>query len=197
MLNLPVRAALVAVAAGSVLAPVSATAETLKIDDGTSDAWEQVFASQTSGPSYVEAGSPVNADLTRTVVRHSARRVTVRSNFVKLTKNAEGVMMAAKIRTDEGLWRAALVFHDGSRKGAFMLKKRGEVSCTGLTKEVDFAHDAVQISVPRACLSAPRWVQVTVAGGNYGEGASGHSYIDVAGIAGHRFSHWSARIHRG
>ena len=72
----------------------------------------------------------------------------------------------------------------------------GGVRCAGLKREVDWAADAVELVVPRACLSKPRWVQVVVAAGNYA-GDGRRSYIDVAGKAGHAFSGWSDKIRRG
>lgn len=195
------RPALVATTlAATVLLPVApALAETLTIKDATSDAWEEISDPQTGEMTYVEAGSPVNSDIVRTVVRHNGRSVKFRTRFVQLRNNEEGVVVVAKIRTNEGLKRFAAVLKDGSRNGTdgVLVSGRGrEVRCPGMTQDVDWAGDTVEVKVPRACLSRPRWVQVVVAGGNHAMDGR-RSYVDVAGTEGHRFSGWSEKISRG
>ena len=197
-MSLP-RAALAAAVLGVVLAPAPAFAQKLAIADGQNDAWEEIRDPATGDFSYVEAGSPVNSDVLRTVVRHKARVVTIRTSFVDLRNNAEGVVVGTKIRTNEGLRRDVWVMKDGGTSGnqVLLLTPRGkQVRCAGLARSVEWAADQVTVTVPRSCLSAPRWVQVVTAAGNYAtEGR--RSYVDVAGKAGYRFSGWSDKVRRG
>lgn len=193
------RAALAAVTLGIVLAPTPAFAQKLAISDGQGDAWEETLDPATGSYTYTPAGSPVNSDILRTVVRHRTHSVQVRTVFADLRNNDQGVIDGTKIRTNEGLHREVWLTKEGGTTGsqAALLTPRGrKVSCPGLSKSIDWAGDTVTVTVPRSCLSAPRWVQVVNAAGNYATGDM-HSYLDVAGKADYRFTGWSAKIHRG
>jgi hypothetical protein len=193
------RAALMAVTVGVVLAPVPAFAQRLVIGDGPGDSWEEHHDPSTGDVTYTQAGSPVNADVLRTVVRHRAHSVLVRTAFADLRNNAQGVVSGIKIRTNEGLHRQVWVMKDGSASGsqvALVTPRGRQVRCHGLSKSIDWAGDSISVTVPRSCLSAPRWVQVVNAAGNFATGDM-PSYVDVAGKTGYRFSGWSAKIRRG
>jgi hypothetical protein len=199
MKNPWIRSALVAttLAATSVLPAAPALAESVTIADGTSDAWEQHQDPETGEITYTEAGSPMNSDVTKVVAKHTARTVVIRTYFQNLRNNELGVVVGAKIRTNEGVKRLALALkEDGRRADAVLLGRTSAVRCQGLRQDIDWAGDRVDLAVPRACLSKPRWVQVVVSAGNYGS-SGGHSYVDVAGKAGHGFTGWSDKIRRG
>ena len=194
-----VRSALVAttLAATAVLPVAPAFAQSVTITDGTSDAWEEHQDPETGEITYTEAGSPMNSDITKVVAKHTSRTVVIRTTFADLRNNELGVIVGAKIRTNEGVKRLALALKEsGSRADSVLLGRRGPVRCSGLRQEIDWSRDRVDLAVPRACLSKPRWVQVVVSGGNYGS-SGGHSYVDVAGKAGHGFTGWSEKIRRG
>ena len=132
-------------------------------------------------------------------MRHRAHSVEVRTVFADLRNNAQGLVAGTKIRTNEGLRRDVWLMKDGSASGSkvMLMTPRGKtVACSGLSRNIDWAGDRATVTAPRSCLSAPRWVQVVNAAGNYAtEGM--RSYVDVAGKAGYRFSGWSEKVRRG
>lgn len=191
-----VRRTLGAALTGSLLLTASpASAETVRVADGRGDAWEERYDAEQDEMTYAPAGSPVNADVRGVAVRHNGHGVGVRTRFVDLRNNAEGVVVAVRLRTSEGLRRWAMVVKDGGRRGeaTLMTRRARGVHCPGLTFDLDFAEDLASVRVPRACLSRPRWVQVVVAAGNNANDGR-RSFVDVAGRPGHRFAGWSERV---
>ena len=197
-----VRAALLASAvAVSVLAPAaSASAQKLVVADAAGDSWQEVYHDD-QDPTYVEAGSQPNADITKVVVRHGSRAVTLRTKYAELVKGDDMLMGLAKIRTNEGAKRIVFGFRaPGMGTDVGMFNRRGDVRCRGLAMRPDWAADAIDIVVPRACLSKPRWVQVVVGAVSSTvdpETEQDTTYVDVAGSTGHGFTGWSAKVRRG
>jgi len=68
-----------------------------------------------------------------------------------------------------------------------------------MTHLVDYANDQVTVSIPRSCLSNPRWVQVTIGAMSVKRDFSA-SFLDNGQNASHRdpsaTPDWSARIKR-
>lgn len=160
-----VRAALVTSTLAAVLLPVSpASAATLAIADATGDVWRSDFDFATGEETEPQpAGSPVNADLTRTVVKHSARKVVLTARYADLQKQAHRFAFAVQLRTNEGV-RREIGVETFSREGwggtAYFGSPKRELRCQGMNHGIDYATEKVTVAVPRACLSRPRWVQV-------------------------------------
>ncbi|MGZ4493091.1 MAG: hypothetical protein ACXVWU_00190 [Nocardioides sp.] len=193
-----IRVALASVVAGVVLLPTAAFAQAVTVTDPKKDSWEQTQDPATGAITYTQAGSAPNSDITSVRVRHTTGRVIVRTNFVSLAQNGQGVVLEAAIRTDEGLRRNAWVVKDPAKAGYVVVLHKptgAAVGCSGLTGSIDWAGDAVVVSVPRSCLSAPRWVRVAVGAGNYGD-STRRSYLDMAGTTGHSLT-FTGRIRKG
>ena len=200
MLQPRLRAALLAAAlATALLAPTGASAQSLRIDDPTGDSWHELYAGGAPRPTgYEPAGSAPNSDIVRVKVSHTARRVKVRTTYVDLVNNAEGVIAVTKIRTDEGLRRRAWAVKEAAGEPTRgYLTGGGRTTCRGIREKIDFGTDVATVTVPRRCLSDPRWVKVVAAGGNYAEAPDPASYRDIVGTTGPRFAGLSGKIRRG
>lgn len=162
-----VRAALVASTLAAVLLPTSpATAATLAITDSTDDVWRTGFDFETGEETGPEpAGSPVNADLARTVAKHTTGKLVLKARYVDLAKRTHRFAFAVQLRTNEGLKREIGVetfTREGWGGTAYFGSPQRELRCQGMTHGIDYVTDTVTVAVPRACLSKPRWVQVRV-----------------------------------
>jgi hypothetical protein len=127
------------------------------LKDATGDVW-------TGDETPVEAGSKVNGDLKKTVITHSSKKIVVKATYTDLAKNSDMLMFGAYLRTNEGLKRGVfLTAAPGSRKGEVEFSKgsnEAKASCAHLTHAIDYVANTITISVPRNCVSSPRWVQV-------------------------------------
>ena len=158
------RAALVTSTLAAVLLPVSpASAATAAIPDGTGDVWRSTYDLSTEEEKLEPAGSPVNADLTRTTVKHTRGKVVLVARYAELRKQTNRFALIVELRTNEGLRRdvgVETVTRDGWGGTSFFGSPQRELPCKGLTHLVDYPAGLVKVSVPRSCLSGPRWVQV-------------------------------------
>lgn len=197
------RAAPACVAATALLLPSAAAAATISIDDAAGDTWQMTQDEQTGAETYHPAGTQLNVDLTRTVVKHTSGKLVLKATYETLRGAQNRYYFAARVRTDEGLKREVGVetfTRQGWRGASFMTKASGrEVRCSGMTHDVDYAADTVRLTVPRACLGKPRWVQVAVGAFAVAEGSADFTlYVDN----GHDESAddpltWSAKVRRG
>jgi hypothetical protein len=190
-----VRAALTLVVATLVTLPAAASAQTRTIDDATGD----VFTYDTEGDTYAPSEQQVNVDLDDVVVKHAARKIVVRASYVDLKKTDGMVQYVLRFRTNEGLKRDVTVMAGGlfPAKGVVMLAKPNgdEVRCRGLQHDVDYGADDVTLTLPRRCVSNPRWVQAFTAAAYT---ADSGDYIDHGHISGMKEKiMWSKRIRRG
>lgn len=192
-------AAVVLTLAAALLVPTGAAAQSVRIDDATGDSWHELYADGGTRPTGFEpAGSAPNSDIVEVKVSHTATRVKVRTTFVDLVNDAEGVIAVTKIRTSEGVNRRAWAVKEAAgRPTRGYLTGGGLTTCRGLRQEVSFSQDFAQVSVPRRCLSNPRWIKVVAGGGNYAEAPDPASYRDIAGTTGPRFAGLSEKIRRG
>ena len=195
--SMPARALVAATTvAVALLAPATAHAGSLTIGDGTGDSWqEEITNGKVTG--FSPAGSAVNADIVAVKVKHSARRVVVKTSFLDLSSKAEGVVTQTKVKTNEGRHYRIVFAKDGDSRGStgYLAGRR----CGGIHEKVSFSKNVVKVSVPRRCLSAPRWIKVVSGGGNYWEKGDGNraSYRDIAGSTGPSLSGKSGKIRRG
>jgi len=196
------RAALVTtVLSASMMSAGVASAASVAVADGRGDVWASTWDDQTESETIEPANSGLNVDVVRTVVKHTAQRLVITARYDELRKSENRFALYAKVRTNEGVKREVGV-ETFSRWGGtpFFGKPNGdEVRCKGLSHAIDYATNTVSVSVPRTCLSGPRWVQAAT-------GALG--FPDVAGSMttyldnGHDDSAdepntWTARVRRG
>lgn len=90
-----------------------------------SGAWEETLDPATGSYTYTPAGSPVSSDILRTVVRHRAHSVQVRTVFADLRNNDQGAIDGTRLRTNEGLHREVWLTRRAARRAA----RRRRVGC--------------------------------------------------------------------
>lgn len=100
-----------------------------------------------------------SADITRTVVRHTARRVIVKVHFRDaLARRAPAMYL--NLTTPDTQFE---VNYDKTSIEPLMILKRGRnVACKGAKSAFPLDADIATISLPRRCLGAPRWVRLQV-----------------------------------
>ena len=194
------RSALVASTLAAVLLPAAAAdAATLKVVDARDDTWSMDMT--TDQP--VKAGSQINVDLVRTTVKHSAGKVTVTSGYVDLKKTTNRFGLDVRFRTNKGLKREVVVetLSRATWGGSHHLSKpNGDpVPCKGLTHAIDYTANTVTVSVPRACLGTPRWVQASIYALGFEDttAADGSVYYDNGHSTSSKTPGWTAKIRRG
>lgn len=189
------RAALATVAAATLLLPTAASAETLALVDATEDTYRYDMESGT----YVAAGSQVNVDLARMVVKHTDRRVLVKARYAELRRSGNDIMFLLRVRTNEGIKRDLTVetIMSGWKGSAMIDKPNGdEVKCRGLRHDIDYDANVLTVSAPRTCFSKPRWVEAFVAAA--GISPAGEQFIDHGHMAEMKEKViWTERIRKG
>jgi hypothetical protein len=104
-------------------------------------------------------------DITRVAIRHTNRRVIIRTNYRELTRGEGFRVLVGQIRTNEHVARDVTLFYDRdfAPKGEVVLSRHNgdEVHCS-LGKTLDFTANVIEVRIPRGCLSRPRWVRVGV-----------------------------------
>ena len=161
-----VRAALTTSAVVAALVPAgAASAQNLAVPDATGDVWRSTFSDAGTEPVATVAGSPVNADLVRTTIRHNARRLAFTFGYADLRRAENRFLAAAQVKTNEGVRReigVETVSRERWGGTSYFGSPKRELRCRGLRFDIDYSADTVSVSVPRSCLSGPRWVQARV-----------------------------------
>lgn len=193
--------------AGTVLAAVvapaaAASAQSLTIEDGSADVWEQVWDETDDTVTWVGAGSQQNVDITKTVVNHKATKLVVRVKYAELKAKKVRFASVDLMRFDDGPKLLIAVDTNSVWRGKAYLLEVGsgdEVPCSGLDHTIDYEADTVVTTIPRSCLGDPKWVEVSSFGGGYFADAEGvdHNFLDNGQKAGHSWGGWSERIRQG
>lgn len=194
-----VRAALLAAALTATLLPGAASAATLATPDAVGDVWRSTYDQDTGEETVEPAGTQLNVDLERTVLRHTATRLVLVGSYAQLERSTNRFFLFSEVRTNEGI-RRDLGVDTTMRWGgtAFLMGPRGEVRCPGLRHDIDYAADTVTVSVPRGCLSDPRWVQGRIGGFAFPEKGDGsEAYLDSASDDTADEPTWTPRVRRG
>lgn len=195
------RAALLTSTLAAVLVPAgAASAASFTVADATGDTWALDMSSNSE--TYVPAGSQVNVDVARTVIRHGAGRLVVTSTYADLKRSGNRSLLAVRLRTNEGVKREVDV-ETLSRPGwggdhHFSKPSGREVACRGLAHEIDYVANTVRVVVPTACLSRPRWVQASI--GTFGmseDQQDSNIYVDNGHDETSNDPGWSAKVRKG
>lgn len=195
-----VRAALITAAVTAALLPPSAaSAATFSNGDMVGDVVETTYDPDTGEETVHPAGSETNVDLNRVVLRHTATRVVLIASYETLVRSTNRFFVFAEVRTHEGVRRDLGIDTSGRWAGtAFIMRSARDVRCPGLRHEIDYAADTAMVSVPRSCLSRPRWVQARVGAFGIPEGGDGNQMFYDAGRNGSTDTpRWTARVARG
>jgi hypothetical protein len=204
-MSLSLRAGLVALVAGAaLLAPLSASAETVVIKDRAGDVWAMTEDPETWDTELSKAGSVANTDIENVKIAHSARKVKVWARYADLRRNQDFVIFGFGVRTNESVRRDAYVFSFDRREDEFLVRRNGRLlKCRGMRAEVQWPQDEVELDIPRSCLSKPRWIQVRAFAqsmpGEQLESADEPfvAHIDAVGKTGWNPNTWSQRVSRG
>jgi hypothetical protein len=165
------RMLVVTASLGSVLCvATSAGAATLTVEDSVGDTWTTDY-SPDGTVTDLPAGSQVNVDIAKTVIKYASGKVTFKATYAELDMSTNRFQLGVRLRTNEGLKRVALVdtavSQDWAGVHAFGKPNGDELKCAGLSHEIDYAADTVKLVVPGSCLSKPRWVQAYVGADGY------------------------------
>lgn len=195
------RAALTTAVAVVVALPAAASAASLTIDDATGDTYLATYDEATDTESFEPAGSQVNVDLDKTVVKHKSGAVVVKAKYAELKRDDKVIFFGVELRTDEGLKRETGVFTFARAKGdSYMATGSGmkDVKCPGLAHEIDYAADLLSLTIPRSCLSRPKWVQARVGSVGLEDSQSNDAYVDNGHNAtSNEPKTWSDKVRRG
>lgn len=112
-----------------------------------------------------------SADVVKSVVNHSARKMNITVWTVDLRPGLARAGVYAMIRTDGRTYELALRGRDRSgSEFELSTNLRGrEVICPGKKKTVSAGRDFIRLSVPRKCLGSPRWIKVGLGATRYNE----------------------------
>lgn len=168
MSRLMAAACTAALGASVVLAPSAAHAQVTSISDGTDDLWVKVTDPETFEHTYVETPADVNIDVTKTVVKHTAKRIAVTATYDDLEKGgaststywsffklADGRRAAVNVGFDE----------DGEMSTYITIQKEPgggydkNLDCPGLKAAVTWSEDTTAVSFPRSCYDKPAWLR--------------------------------------
>lgn len=148
----------------------AAGAATLPVEDSVADTWTTDY-SPDGTVTDISAGSQVNVDIAKTVIKYANGKVTFTSTYADLDMSTNRFQLGVRLRTNEGLKRVALVDTAVSQDwaGVHALGKPNgdELKCAGLTHAIDYDAETVKLVVPGSCLSKPRWVQAYVGADGY------------------------------
>jgi hypothetical protein len=172
-----------------------AEAATYRHADPQGDVQSQATDSTTGDMS--PAPDAKDPDVTRLTVAHASRKVSVRLRLRDLTRTGQVEGVVIYLRTNEhvrrevdvmagpGMWRGQVDFSSPRRS----------LHCKGLTHDLDYDHNVATVSIPRSCLSRPRWVQVGVGAIKMTDTTA---YADDAqSTTVGNYPVWSPRVHRG
>jgi hypothetical protein len=199
------------VLAASALTSSGASAQPLRRDDGTGDAWRAVYDDQDVLSGWVPAGSPDNGDVVSTLARHAPRRISFTTHYVSLERGPghNRFITQQQMVFDHGPGVSVDVDTTQGWDGTATLSNRrtgNGMQCAGLRHTVDYDADMVRVSFPRACVGRPQWLRYAggawaLSGSATPSGDDDFNYLDNALNAGHRrgtgTANLSPRIHRG
>lgn len=172
------------VAPALALIPVAANAAIVTTHDAEHD-----VMSMGAEDDDITTPEPLRAegDVLKMRVNHRANVVRVTLFEKKITRAHDGsaAFHLFALRTNEGK-RAelSLIAFKGRLQGLSDFAVRGkQTKCRGVRTYIDYANDNVQVSIPRRCLSNPRWVQVGAGTGSISdEGEDSRIYADDANL---------------
>ena len=147
-----------------LLAPATAHAEKVVLDDAVGDA-ELVTTSLPLDEPTVRTTEPAPdetaVDITRGVVAHGDTRLRITVHLRDLVLSSE-YTAPVRIVTPQGQYWVLAGKNPGSRAQAVLTKRGLETDCRALRAALSGTAHTITVSLPTACIGAPRWVQVGV-----------------------------------
>ena len=147
--------------ATAILAVPAAHAERVVTHDATGDA--DSIMSDFEEEVFTPAPDHSAVDITRTVVAHGARRVSVEVDYRDLTRRF-GQAQYVKVQTPEARFDIEVARNLGQRASVSITRRsRGDVvRCPALRASYDTGVDRIGLSIPTSCLRNPEWVRIGV-----------------------------------
>lgn len=103
------------------------------------------------------------ADITNTLVRHTLKRVIVRSDFVNL-RRLRPTLLEVRVLTDSGVIRQAELVRTPTGSTFRLWTLSGSrVHCSGVRHVANPTKDFMRMSIPRRCFGNPAWIETRVA----------------------------------
>ena len=162
-----------------LLLPTSAQAEKVVTYDEAEDAQLVTSFVPAEGPPVVTsepAPDETAVDITRTVAAHGDARLSITVHLRDLVLSSVHDTYV-RLETPQGRQYAVLVGKNpGFRAKALLLRRGLETDCRSVRAVVDGGADTVAISLPTACVDAPRWVRVAVGVTRVAEVAEPYAY---------------------
>jgi hypothetical protein len=192
-------AAVVTIAA--MIPAAAAQAASRTVVDATGDTWTTDYDGTTA--TDISAGSQVNVDLARTVIKYAGRKVVVNASYAELDRGTNWFQLGLRLRTNEGLKRLAVVDTMASQDwdGAHALgtPKGDEVSCKGMSHVLDYDANTVRLVIPASCLSKPRWIQAYIGADGYAATAEQPMTLTHDNGLADTWAHtgWTGKIRKG
>ena len=144
--------------------PIAASAQRATRDDPLGDVTQVLLPITMEEPIVYTLHPEMRyADLTRTVVRHTKKRVIVRAEFVNL-RRLKPTLLEFRALTDDGVIRQAELVRTPSGSVFRLWTLTGSrLSCTGVEKRTDVTREVMRMSIPRRCFGNPAWIEAHVA----------------------------------
>lgn len=189
----------IVLSAGLVVSGPAAHADRSVTEDAAADVLVVSFDESGDGTedfSTAPAPDQTTVDITRTVVQHRTDRlsVTVRYRDLELRRDPFH-FTSVRVVTPAAGYTLDVQNLTGRRGAAELRRGSRVVECRGLRWSMDEDTDRVTVSVPTACLAAPRWVRVGVAAIELDSGllSEESGEMQVFGDDGHRDGRISQR----
>ena len=204
--------AVAALAASVVLAPTSAFAKAVTLDDAQGDTYKMQWVEGAEEPSFTESGVDLNADVDKATVSHTDKRISLVTRYASLKKTGLDISSGVMMKTDDGaewvMYASAYKGSEGWQASGYSFSASGPVSrfaargsiCEGTKAHVDFEKDLLSVSVPRSCFGSPTWIKahVDAVATKFNEETGGYTQIfDNAHNGNGNFNGWTDRIKKG
>jgi hypothetical protein len=156
---------LVLATAGCLTVSLAGTAHAQRVGhrDARGDVVKATYDENTQAETIEPAPRQTAGDITGIVVRHAPRRVFVTVRFRELRAMHPMQIHVIQLKTNESLRRELSIIATPQRPQghADFTRPNGDtVRCRYLRRQVDYAENVLRVSIPRRCLSHPRWVRV-------------------------------------
>jgi hypothetical protein len=139
----------------TLLASATAQAATRSFRDGRGDVWTMGQNPNTRVPDRDQG------DITRVTLQHRQHRIIIRTRFVELDREGQGINIYTRLRTNTGKVRHVYLTAGPQRwAGRTIIEgpHNKAVECT-IAHHIDYATNTAVERIPRTCIDNPRTVR--------------------------------------
>ncbi|MDP3891450.1 hypothetical protein [Nocardioides sp.] len=153
------RGAAVGVTLTALLVPSTAHAGKSVHRDAVGDVVS--LTAEADNEQFTPAPKAKRGDITRSVARHRAKRVTFKVRMREMPRRLHLTNFHTRVVTDKREYGIDVYNLPGPASEPMLaVRDGGVVECKGLTYERNHKLRFVRLSVPRACIGGPRWVRL-------------------------------------